>query len=202
APVSVTDLLRRLSFVTFEDTVTTPSPESLGGAVKLTIRGDGSHELNVHMHDGGLPDYSFRISVLLRATNGPVLALYSRGPVRGSNYAVLHPTATGFREFDDSYTGQVDWLRNNWDAFAAGTFELHREWKNNIEEWVASQLWEKFLFVLGTVTIGGPATLILWGAGLLDDLADIHLPGELGLAGLVAAEGQYFLAGPGFFLPV
>jgi hypothetical protein len=33
-------------------------------------------------------------------------------------------------------------------------------------------------------------------------MGGIRLPGELGLAGLVAAEAQFFLAGPEFFVPV
>ena len=202
APVSVKQLLRLLSFATFEADVTTPDPESLGGTVKLTIRGDGAYELKVHMHDSGAPDYSFRIAIFLRSTDSQLFALYSRGTVRGSDYAVLHPTATGYREFDDTQTDRADAVRDSWDAFAAGTVEVHREWSNNMEEWAESLIREKLFFVLEASTIGAPAALILWGTGLLDDLADIHLPGELGLVGLVAAEGQYFLAGPGFFLPV
>jgi hypothetical protein len=207
APVSVTQLLQRLSFKTFEEVVTTPSPESLGGQLQFTLRGDGAHFLKIRMHDSGLADYSFRISALLRSSGGKILASYCRGTVRGTNYAVLHPTATGFRDFEYPSEEHWDdpgarWASSLWDEFVAGTFEVHLEWTNNIEDWALSLIRDKVEFLLATVMIGGPASLIIWGAGLLDDLTGITLPGELGVAGLVAAEGQYFLAGPGCFLPV
>jgi len=44
---------------------------------------------------------------------------------------------------------------------------------------------------MGAITIGGPATLVIWAAGELVDLAGVRLPGDLGLVGLVAAEGVY-----------
>jgi hypothetical protein len=114
----------------------------------------------------------------------------------------LHPTATGFREFHETQQGTSGALATSWDDFAGGSLMVNREWKNNIEEWATSFFLEKFIFILGAVTIGGPATALIWVAGELGDLTDIRLPGELGAIGLVAAEGVFVLAGPIFFLPV
>ena len=55
------NVIQHLTVKTFSAQVTTPSPEALGGSVSLTIRGDGSYDLTVHLHDSGLPDYSFRL---------------------------------------------------------------------------------------------------------------------------------------------
>jgi hypothetical protein len=202
APVSVTQLLEKLLVKTFDAIVTTPDPEALRGDVHLTIRGDGTFELKVHMHDSGAPDYSFRLGIFLRSMSGKVFPRYSRGTVRGSDYALLHPTATGFREFDDLQQGFADTLRDDWDDFSAGSLQVNREWKDNLVEWAESFFLEKFIFIMGAVTSGGPATLVIWAANELGDLTGIRLPGELGLTGLVAAEGLYFLAGPVFFVPV
>ncbi|MDD5580699.1 MAG: hypothetical protein PHY16_15645 [Methylobacter sp.] len=182
--------------------MTTPDPEALGGNVELTIRGDGTYELKVHMHDSGAPDYSFRLGIFLRSISGAVFALYSHGTVRGSDYAFFHPEATGFREFDDSQQGFSELLRDNWADFSAGSLQVNREWNNNLVEWAESLLLDKLTFILGASAIGAPAALVIWGASILGDLTDIRLPGELGLIGLIAAEGQFFLAGPAFFIPV
>jgi hypothetical protein len=194
-PVSVAQLLKRLSVKTFQASVTTPDPEALGGHVDLTIRGDGTYELKVHMHDSGLPDYSFRLGVFLRSTSGIVFALYSRGTVHGT-------FSTGSRDFDDTQSDSTQVLNDRWDEFANGRLDVHREYQNNLVEWLESTVLDKLTFVIGAVTLGAPATLVIWGASVLGDLTGIRLPGELGLAGLVAAEGQFFLAGPAFFVPV
>jgi hypothetical protein len=195
APVSVTQLVKTLSVKTFDAIVTTPDPEALGGNISLTIRGDGRYELKIHMHDSGLPNYSFRLGVFLRSPNGAVFALYSRGDVHGT-------LSSGSRDFDETQSGVNAVLNEQWDGFVNASLEVHREYKNNVVEWVESAVVEKVTFVIGTVTLGAPAALVIWGAGLLGDLAGIRLPGELGLLGLVAAEGQFFLAGPAFFVPV
>lgn len=194
-PVSVVQLLKRLSVKTFQASVTTPDPEALGGYVDLTIRGDGTYELRVHMHDSGFPDYSFRLGVFLRSTSGIVFALYSRGTVHGT----LSP---GSRDFDDTQSGFTQVLNDRWDEFAAGQLEVHREYTNELVEWLASTVLDKATFLIGAVTIGAPASLVIWGASSLGELTGVFTPGELGLAGLIAAEGQYFLFGPTYFIPV
>jgi hypothetical protein len=188
--------------VAFDAIVTTPDPEALGGDVHLTIRSDGSYELQVHMHDSGAPDYSFRLGIFLRSTSGIVFALYSRGTVRGSDYLFLHPGAEGFREFHDSQNDFSDVLRDGFAGFSVGSLQVSREWKNNITEWAESLVLEKLTFILGASIFGGPAVSVVWGATTLGDLTGVRLPGELGIAGLIAAEGQYFLAGPTCFVPV
>jgi len=69
-PISLRDMLRSITLRTFGAVVTTPDPEALSGNVDLTIRADGRFELRVHMHDSGLPDYSFRLAIILRAQSG------------------------------------------------------------------------------------------------------------------------------------
>jgi hypothetical protein len=194
-PVSVTKLLKRLSVKTFQASVTTPDPEALGGHVDLTIRGDGIYELKVHMHDSGLPDYSFRLGVFLRSTSGIVFALYSRGTAHGT-------FSTGSRDFDETQSDLHQILNDRWDEFANGRLEVQREYQNNLVEWLESTVMDKVMFVLGAVTLGGPATLVIWGASSVSDLTGVGIPGELGLAGLILAEGQYFLFGPTYFIPV
>jgi hypothetical protein len=80
SPLSLAAFARRLSMRTFRATVTTPDPDSLGGQIELTIRGDGGCSLRIHMtNEVGLVDYSFRLGVFLRARNG------TRGDARQSN---------------------------------------------------------------------------------------------------------------------
>jgi hypothetical protein len=196
APVSVRDLLQSLSFRTWRATITTPDPEALSGNVQLTIWGNGRYELLVHMHDSGLPDYSFRLGVLLRAASGmAVLALYSRGVVHGT-------ASTGSRDSDERQAGQLAALQANWDDFVAGDFTVQREYQNDLIGWIESALLDVATFLVGCVTVGGPAACVILGASLLSDHADVQLPGELGLAGLILAEGAYFVCGPGVFIPV
>lgn len=196
APVSVRDLLQSLSFRTWRATITTPDPEALSGNVELTIWGNGRYELLVHMHDSGLPDYSFRLGVLLRAASGmAVLALYSRGVVHGT-------ASTGSRDSDERQTGHSAALQADWDDFIAGEFTVQREYQNDLIGWVESAFLDIATFLVGCVTIGGPAACVILGASLLSEHADVQLPGELGLAGLILAEGAYFLCGPAVFIPV
>lgn len=194
-PVSVKQLLKRMSVKTFDARVTTPGPDALGGDIHLTVRGDGVYELKVHMHDSGLPDYSFRLGVLLFSSRGIVFALYSRGTVHGT----LSPES---RDFDETQSDFNRILDERWEEFTNGRLDVHREYQNNLVEWLESTILDKLTFVIGAVTLGAPATLVIWGAGVLGDLTGIRLPGELGLVGLIAAEGQFFLAGPAFFVPV
>ena len=196
APVSVRDLLQSLSFRTWRATITTPDPEALSGNVQLTIWGNGRYELLVHMHDSGLPDYSFRLGVILRAAGGlAVLALYSRGVVHGT-------ASTGSRDSDERQTGHSAALQTEWDDFVAGEFTVQREYQNDLIGWVESVFLDVATFLVGCVTVGGPAACVILGASLLSDHAGVQLPGELGLAGLILAEGAYFLCGPGVFIPV
>ena len=87
-------------------------------------------------------------------------------------------------------------------AFRWAVCESNREWKNNMTEWAESLALEITTFTLGAAAFGAPAALVVLGATTLGDLTGVRLPGELGIAGVIAAEGQFFLAGPGFFVPV
>lgn len=195
-PISLRDLLRALSFHTFPGQITTPDPEALSGNVDLTIRGDGRYELKIHMHDSGLPDYSFRLGIYLRAESGKsVLAWYSRGVVHGT----LSP---GSRDSDERQTGVLPSLLEQWDDFSRGTLNVHREYQNDLVGWIESAALDIATFLIGCVTVGAPAACAIFGASLLGSLTGTRLPGELGLAGLVAAEGVYYLCGPAAFIPV
>jgi hypothetical protein len=154
------------------------------------------------MHDSGGPDYSFRLGIFLHSTSGSVFALYSRGSVRGSDYLLFHPGAEGFREFHDTQTDSSTVLMDDFAGFSTGSLNVNREWKNNMTEWAESLAVEILTFALGAAAFGGPAACVVLGATALGDLTGIRLPGELGIAGVIAAEGGYFLAGPGFFVPV
>jgi hypothetical protein len=195
SPVSVKQLIKRLSIKTLQAGVRTPDPEALGGDVQLTIRGDGSYELNVHMHDSGFPDYSFRLGIFLYSSSGAVFALYCRGTVHGT-------LSSESRDFNESQSGQAQVLDDQWDEFAGGRLEVHREYQNNLIEWAESTVLDKLTFVVGAVTLGGPAALVIWGASSIASLTGVEISGELGLTGLLAAEGTYFLFGPTFFVPV
>ena len=81
--MSLTALVKRLSVRVFTATVSRPGPDALGGNVELTIRGDGSYELKVHLHDSGFPNYSFRLGIFLFSSGGTVFALYSRARCTG-----------------------------------------------------------------------------------------------------------------------
>lgn len=194
-PVSGIKLLKRLSVKTFHSIVTTPDPEALGGNVILTIRGDGTYELQVHMHDSGFPDYSFRLGIFLRSTSGTVFAIYSRGTVHGT-------LSTESRDFDDLKSGSDPILNDMWGEFVGGQLDVHREYTNNLVEWLESTFLEIVMFVIEAVTLGAPVAMVILEASIVADLTGVHIPGELGLAGLVAAEGQFFLFGPTYFIPV
>ena len=199
APLTVNS---KITARTFDATVTTPDPEALSGDVHLTIRSDGGYQLQVHMHDAGATDYSFRLGIFLHSTSGSVFALYSRGTVRGSDYLLLHPGAEGFREFHDTQNGTSTVFKDDFAGFSTGSLQVNREWKDNMTEWAESLGVEILAFALGAAAFGGPAACVVLGATALGDLTGIRLPGELGIAGVIAAEGQYFLAGPEFFVPV
>ena len=199
APVSVKNLLRHFTTATFHADVTVSDPDALGGTADLTIHADGAYELVVEMHDSGFPDYSYRIVASLRAANVPyVLALYDSASVLG--------TISGGgdrRTSRDPQDGVSAVLAQQWDDFAAGTFRVDIEYKDDELAWIASSLIEKITFTLGCATIGGPAASMIWCASLLGKLGkDARLPGELGLAGLIASEAAFFLCGPTMMVPV
>jgi hypothetical protein len=61
---------------------------------------------------------------------------------------------------------------------------------------------DKTLFIIGSATLGAPATAVIYGASLLGDILGAQLPGDLSWAGLLAAEGSYFVLGSSGFIPV
>ncbi len=194
-PVSVKDLIGALTVQTFTAVITTPSPDALGGSVELTIRGDGSYDLRVHMHDSGFPDYSFRISILLRSTDQYILALFSNGTAHGT-------IGSGSRDFDDHQTGVNQTLLANWGAFAAGTLEVYRDYQDNLTAFVSAAFLDILGFVATTALFGGPAAAVVWGGKALGSATGFTLPADLGWPGLILAEGQLVLAGPDFFIPL
>lgn len=194
-PVSASQLCKLLSKRSFHASITTPSPESLGGDIDLTIDGDGNYQLEVRMHHSGLPNYSFRLGIFLRAGNGMVFALYSHGTVHGT-------LSLGSRDFSELQSGSNPTIKDHWADFAIGQLEVHKEYTNDLLEWVESTFLDKSLFVIGCVTIGAPAACVIYGSSLLGKLTGIRLPGDIGSAGLLAAEGGFFLLGPYSFIPV
>lgn len=190
------DLLRSLSVRTFRETISTPDPEALGGAVTLTIRGDGRYVLTAHMHDSGFPDYSFRLGIFLRGESGKIaFALYSRGEVNGT-------MSSGSRDFDERKENVLPALVEHWDDFSRGTFTVHREYSNDLTGWIESAFVDVSMFLIGCVTLGAPAACVIFGASLLEDVTGAALPGELGMIGLIAAQGATYLCGPMVFVPV
>jgi hypothetical protein len=189
------NVIQHLTVKTFSALVTTPSPEALGGSVSLTIRGDGSYDLTVHMHDSGLPDYSFRLAILLRSTDGKIFALYSSGTVHGT-------LSTGSRDFDDHQTAQEKLLHDEWSSFALGTFEVHKDYQDNLTSFISDAFSDVLGFVATVATIGGPAALVIWGGKALGAATGFEFPADLGWPGLMVAEGQFILAGPTFFIPM
>ena len=194
APVSLTDLIHRTERK-FHEGITTPDPEALGGSVDLTVRGDGTYSLSVHMHDSGAPNYTFRIAALLHATSGKVFARHSSGKTHGT-------LSTGSRDFDDTQSGLDPLLNEFWDDFVLGTFDVRKEYENTLTSWITSAFVDVVKFVATCALLGGPTALVTYGARILGDATDVRLPSELGVAGLLAAQGQYFLAGPTGFIPV
>ena len=181
---------------TFGAVVTTPDPEALSGNVDLTIWADGRYELRVHMHDSGLADYSFRLAIILRSQSGTAaLAFYSRGVAHGS-------LGAGSRDSDERQTGRLDSIRDAFDDFAAGSFTVVREYHNDLLGWIESALLEVATFLIGCVTMGAPAALLIYNATFLAERLDVRLPGELGYVGIILAEGAYYLCGPTVFIPV
>lgn len=194
-PVCFRNVLERLTVKKFHADVTTPSPESLGGSVDLTIRGDGSYELNVSMHDSGAPNYSFRLAILLRSIDGKILAMYSNGTVYGT-------FSKGSRDFDDTQTGTDFRLQMEWYSFASGSFEVHHEYRDSLTAFLSDAFFDILGFVATAATVAGPAALVIWGGKALGSLTGVELPADLGWAGLILAEGQLVLAGPTFFIPM
>jgi len=192
-PLSLTNLIPKLKVKQFHANVTAPDPDSLGGTVDLTIFGDGSYNLKVHMHDSGAPSYSFRLAILLHSTGGQIFALYSTGTVHGT-------IGSGSRDFDDPQNGvdQTGLLAANWEAFAAGSLDVRLDYQDNF----TSALLDVLGFVATTATLGGPAALVIWGGKALQNMTGVQLPANLGWPGLIAAEAGLVLAGPTFFLPL
>ncbi len=195
-PISLRDMLRSMTLRTFSAVVTTPDPEALSGNVDLTIRADGRYELKVHMHDSGLSDYSFRLAIILRSASGRLaLAFYSRGVAHGT-------LGAGSRDSDERQTGQLPSIRDNFDDFAAGSFTVHRQYQNDLLGWIESAILEIATWVIGYVTMGVPAAVMIVSATLARTYLDVGPPGDIGLAGLILADGAYYLCGATAFIPV
>jgi hypothetical protein len=189
-------MLRSMTLRHFGAVVTTPDPEALSGNVDLTIWADGRFELKVHMHDSGLPDYSFRLGIILRSQSGKsALAFYSQGVAHGT-------LGAGSPDSDERRTGQLATIRDDFDDFAAGSFTVVREYQNDLLGWIESTFLEIATWVIGYVTLGVPAAAMIFGATLAGEHLDLHLPGELGLAGIILADGAYYLCGAAVFIPV
>jgi hypothetical protein len=126
-----------------------------------------------------------------------VLALYSHGTVHGT-------FTPGSRDFDDSQAAPFPSkaLADNWDDFAAGQLTVNLDFRNNELAWIESTLLDKVTFIIGCVTLGGAGASIILCATMLQDATGVHLPGELGLAGLVVSEGAFFLCGATVMVPV
>jgi hypothetical protein len=195
-PISLRDMLRSMTLRHFGAVVTTPDPEALSGNVDLTIWADGRFELKVHMHDSGLSDYSFRLGIILRSQSGKsALAFYSQGVAHGT-------LGAGSPDSDERRTGQLATIRDDFDDFAAGSFTVVREYQNDLLGWIESTFLEIATWVIGYVTLGVPAAAMIFGATLAGEHLDLHLPGELGLAGIILADGAYYLCGAAVFIPV
>jgi hypothetical protein len=108
----------------------------------------------------------------------------------------------GSRTFDEQQDETRTELIGIWDDFADAELIVHREYQNDLVAWIAETALDKAGFLAGCVVLGGPATLVIWAASTVGDLTDVFIPGELGLAGLVVAEGHYLLFGPTYFIPV
>ena len=150
----------------------------------------------MHMHDSGLSDYSFRLGIILRSASGKAaLAFYSQGVAHGT-------LGDGSRDSDERRIGQLATIRDDFEDFAAGNFTVVRQYQNDLLGWIESAFLDIATFLVGCVTLGAPAALLIYNATYLAERMDVRLPGELGLAGIILAEGAYFLCGAAVFIPV
>jgi len=195
-PFWLTQLAKDLASQHFQVDVTTPSPAALGGRVSLRIQGNGQYDLEVDMHDSGATDYSFRLGIFLRSRSGLTISFYSNG--------ATHGLSLGSRDFRDRQAGAEasGRLRMYWDEFVHGSMEVRCDFRDDILSFLTSALLEIVTFIAETVLLGGPAAMVILASEVTRDATGASLPADLGLVGLMAAEGAYFLVGAQMFIPV
>jgi hypothetical protein len=135
APVSLTALIGaleaspatggRIEEAKFRQQILTPTGTSLGGAVDLTLRSDGSYAAHFHLRDSGAADYDYQARAIFTAANGLAFAMQQSGSVEGTS---LNPFHKPRRNDDHDITGTHPFIKDYWNDVKAGRLNVTKEY--------------------------------------------------------------------------